>query len=113
MFKVKRDGVLEPGIYRAILEALEEKQTKFGNRAFWKFEELETGAEVVGFTSLSSSTQAKAYRWAFSINPEIGSTKNWGPEDVENRECFLELDVYVDSEGRTKNKIIEVLPIEN
>ena len=74
--KVRSDEPLEDGTHQAILESLEEKQTKYGERAMWLFSVPEHGAEIAGFTSLSESTQANAYLWAVALNPEIASKKS-------------------------------------
>ena len=67
---VRIDEVLEEGSYRAVLENVEEKETKFGERLMWTFELPKHNTEVVGFTSKSPSTKAKAYQWAKAIMGE-------------------------------------------
>jgi hypothetical protein len=59
---VKVDKVLEDGAYDAKLVNVEQKETKFGDRLMWTFEVAGEDAEVVGFTSTSPSTKAKAYQ---------------------------------------------------
>ena len=110
-FSIRRDEPLEDGSYRALVESLEEKETRFGDRILWKYLVPEHNAEVVGFTSLSASTQANAYLWATALNEEIRSKRSWGPEDVVGRECILDLTTIVDAEGRKKNKIVRVRPL--
>ena len=68
---VRIDEVLEEGSYQAILENVEEKDTKFGERLMWSFDLPEENVQVVGFTSMSPSTKANAYRWAQAIMGEI------------------------------------------
>ena len=64
---VRVDQVFEEGSYRAILDNVEPKDSKFDERLMWTFRLLEKNAEVVGFTSMSPSTKAYAYRWAEAI----------------------------------------------
>jgi hypothetical protein len=109
--KIANHRPLEEGSYQFTLKRIEEKDTIFGERLLWLFEEVETGAEVAGFTSLSSSTQANAYKWAVALNPEIQEQRAWSEEDVLGRQCLLELEVVEGPKG-PKNKIVEVLPIE-
>ncbi len=108
--KVRSDEPLENGAYQAVLESLEEKQTKYGERAMWRFSVPEHGAEIAGFTSLSESTQANAYRWAVALNPEIETKKSWGSEDVVGEKCTLVVETYEDDKGRKKNKVVRVKP---
>ena len=49
---VRIDKVFDEGTYRAVLENVEEKETKFGELLMWSFRLLDENAEVVGFTSL-------------------------------------------------------------
>src|SRR4051812_18322856 len=107
---VRRDEPIEEGSYRAVLKSLEEKETKYGERLMWSWEELKTGAEVVGFTSLSPSDMANAYKWAVALNPDIANRTSWELEDVIGRECLLRVEVVQGPQG-PKNKIAEVLPI--
>jgi hypothetical protein len=109
--KVRRDEPLEEGSYRAVHKSLEKKETTFGERLMWLFEVPEHNAEVAGFTSLSESTLANAYLWATTLNAEIRSKVSWGPEDVVERECILDLTMVEDSKGREKNKIMRVRPV--
>ena len=69
---VRVDEVFDEGPYRAVLENVEEKETKFGERLMWTFRLVERDdAEVVGFTSMSPSSRANAYQWAKAIMGEI------------------------------------------
>ncbi len=106
--KVRVDEVLEEGAYRAVLENLEEKDTKFGERLMWTFCLLDRNVEVVGFTSMSPSTKANAYQWATAIMGEIDPKVGWGPEDVIGGECIVILGVAEDAQGAEKNKVIKV-----
>jgi hypothetical protein len=108
---VRRDDPLEDGSYRAGLKRLEKKETTFGERLMWLFEATEHNAEVAGFTSLSESTRANAYRWATILNDDVRSKACWGPEDVVGRECNLDLTIAEDAKGREKNKILRVRPV--
>jgi hypothetical protein len=91
--EVRIDEVLEEGAYKAVLENAEEKDTKFGERLMWTFDLPEQNAQVVGFTSMSPSTRANAYRWAEAIMGQIDPKSGWGPEDVIGGECIVVLEV--------------------
>ena len=76
----------------------------------WAFRIPDKGdAEVVGFTSMSPSTRAKAYQWAEVLMGEINPKVGWGPEDVEGRRCRLFVGTYKDAQGAEKNKVEKVL----
>lgn len=108
--KIRRNIILQPGTHRVRLDSIQEKETMYGERLMWWWEELKTGAEVVGFTSRSSSEMAKAYKWAVALNPDIAHRTSWEFEDVSGQECLLRIEVVQRSKG-PKNNIIEVLPL--
>jgi hypothetical protein len=106
---VKVEKVLENGTYDAKLVNVEQKETKFGDRLMWTFEVNVENTEVVGFTSMSPSTKAKAYQWAAAIageDPKLG----WGPEDLIGGECVVVLEAAEDAQGTEKNKVVKVKP---
>jgi hypothetical protein len=107
---VKVEKVLEDGAYDAKLMNVEQKETKFGDRLMWTFEVDGENAEVVGFTSMSPSTRAKAYQWAVAIAGEIDRTSGWGPEDLIGGECVVVLAAAEDAQGTEKNKVVKVKP---
>jgi hypothetical protein len=107
---VKVEKVLEDGSYEATLVNVEQKETKFGNRLMWTFEVDGESAEVVGFTSMSPSTRAKAYQWAVAIAGEIDPKSGWGPEDLIGGECVVVLEAAEDAQGTEKNKVVKVKP---
>jgi len=107
---VRVDIVLEEGAYQAVLENVEEKETKFGERLMWTFSLADRNAEVVGFTSMSPSTKANAYRWAEAIMGEVDPMAGWGPEDVIGGRCTVVLGVAEDAQGEEKNKVVRVKP---
>ena len=107
---VKVEKVLEDGAYDAKLVNVEQKETKFGNRLMWTFEVDEEGADVVGFTSMSPSTKAKAYQWAAAIVGELDPKVGWGPEDLIGGECVVVLEAAEDAQGTEKNKVVKVKP---
>ena len=109
---VRIDEVLEEGSYRAVLENLEEKETKFGERLMWTFRLLDQNAEVVGFTSMSPSTKANPYRWSKAIMGQIDPKLGWGSEDVIGGECIMVLEVSEDARGERKNKVVQVRPFK-
>ena len=107
---VKVEKVLEDGTYDAKLVDVQQKETKFGERLMWTFEVHGEGAEVVGFTSMSPSTRAKAYQWASAIAGEIDPKLGWGPEDLIGGECVVVLQAAEDAQGTEKNKVVRVKP---
>jgi hypothetical protein len=107
---VREDKVLEDGAYPAQLANVEQKETKFGERLMWTFEVFGENTEVVGFTSMSPSTKAKAYQWAAAIMGKIDPKIGWGPEDVIGGDCIVILEVAEDSQGTEKNKVVKVKP---
>ena len=107
---VKVEKILEDGVYDAKLVNVEQKETKFGDRLMWTFEVDGEGAEVVGFTSMSPSTKAKAYQWAAAIAGEIDPRLGWGPEDLVGGECVVVLEAAEDAQGTEKNKVVKVKP---
>lgn len=107
---VKVERTLEEGVYKAVLNKVEQKETQFGEKLMWTFlVEAEDGAEVVGFSSMSPSTKAKAYTWAAAIMGEIDPKTGWGPEDVEDMPCRIVLDIVEDSNGTEKNRVTKIL----
>jgi hypothetical protein len=76
----------------------------------WTFEVGGENIEVVGFTSMSPSTKAKAYQWAAAIADEIDPTLGWGPEDLIGGECIVVLEAAEDAQGTEKNKVVKVKP---
>ena len=107
---VRVERVLEEGVYDAVLDNVEDRDTKNGERLMWTFRiPSEDDVQVVGWSSLSPSTRAKAYQWASAITGEIDPKVGWGPEDVVGGECRVVLDTYVDSQGIEKNGVDRVL----
>ena len=107
---VRVEKVLEDGAYDAKLTNVEQKETKFGERLMWTFEVDGENTEVVGFTSMSPSTKAKAYQWASAIAGEINPKLGWGPEDLIGGECVVVLEAAEDAQGTEKNKVVKVKP---
>jgi hypothetical protein len=107
---VKVERILEEDTYEAILDNIEQKETKFGERLMWTFRiPSEDDATVVGFTSMSPSTKAHAYTWAAAIMGEIDHKRGWGAEDVIGGKCRVSLGSYEDAQGIEKNKVEKVL----
>ena len=107
---VKVEKTLEEGIYDAVLLDVTQKETVHGESLMWTFAIPNEGdAEVVGFSSMSPSSKAKAYQWASIIMGEIDSKKGWGPEDVIGGNCRIVLGVVEDSNGVEKNKVEKLL----
>jgi hypothetical protein len=107
---VRVEKVLGDGAYEAKLANVEQKETKFGDRLMWTFEVNGENAEVVGFTSMSPSTKAKAYQWASAIAGGIDPKLGWGPEDLIGGECVVVLEAAEDAQGVEKNKVVKVKP---
>ena len=107
---VRVDKVLEDGGYDATLVNVEQKETKFGDRLMWTFEVAGENTEVVGFTSMSPSTKAKAYQWAVAVAGEIDPKLGWGPEDLVGGECVVVLEAAEDAQAAEKNKVAKVKP---
>ena len=107
---VRVDKVHEEGAYQAIVDNVEEKDTKFGERLMWTFRLPEENAEVVGFTSMSPSSKAHAFRWAEAIMGDMDPKIGWGPEDVIGGECVVVLEITKDAQGVEKNKVVKVKP---
>jgi len=107
---VRVEKVLEDGAYDAKLVNVEQKETKFGDRLMWTFEVDGEDTEVVGFTSMSPSTKAKAYQWASAIAGEIEPELGWGPEDLIGGGCVVVLEAAEDAQGTEKNKVVKVKP---
>jgi hypothetical protein len=57
------------------LQSIKQKETQYGERLIWLFYVPEEGAEVAGFTSLSSSRQTRAFLWATALNSEFHRRK--------------------------------------
>jgi hypothetical protein len=107
---VKVEKVLEEGFYDAILDNVVDKDTKNGERLMWTFRiPDEDDAEVIGWSSLSPSTKAKAYQWAAALMGEIDQKTGWGPEDVVGNPCRVVLSIYEDAQGFKKNGVDKVL----
>jgi hypothetical protein len=107
---VRVEKILEDGAYDAKLVNVEQKETRFGDRLMWTFEIDGEDAEVVGFTSMSPSTKAKAYQWAAAIAGQIDPKLGWGPEDVIGGECVVVVEAAEDAQGGEKNKVVKVKP---
>ena len=107
---VKVEKILEDGTYDAKLINVEQKETKFGDRLMWTFQVDGENTEVVGFTSMSPSTKAKAYQWAAAIAGEIDPKLGWGPEDLIGGECLVVLEAAEDAQGAEMNKVVKVKP---
>jgi len=111
---VRVEKVLEEGIYDAVLDNVEDRDTKNGERLMWTFRiPSEDDATVVGWSSLSPSNKAKAYQWASAIMGEIDPKIGWGPEDVIGGRCRVVLSVYEDGQGIEKNGVDKVLRPKN
>jgi hypothetical protein len=112
--EVRKDDPAPPGWHEAECRKVEDVDTAFGMRLRWMYWLPNVGAEVSGWTSMSPSTNARAYRWAEVLNggpidPEAG----WGPETVEGKRCWVKVENYKDSRGQLRLKVTEIKPINN
>jgi len=112
---IKVERVLEEETFEAVLDRIEEKVVTFAGeeseRLMWVFKvPAEDDVEVVGFTSKSPSTRAKAFTWATALNPKIAERQNWGPHDVVGKHCRVDVGVYKDASGVERNKVEKVRP---
>ena len=107
---VKVEKVLGDGAYDAKVFNVEQKETKFGDRIMWTFDLPGENIQVVGFTSMSPSTKAKAYEWAAAIMGEIDPKVGWGPEDLIGGDCVVVLEAAEDAQGTKKNKVVKIKP---
>ena len=108
----EREEPLPPGIYDAVVDSADLRDTRFGEKILFDFTVPEHGARVPGWAKPSNHPKSNSYRWSIAINPAVKANGRFRPEDVVGRKCRLELDVYVNSEGDKKNKIVRVLPAE-
>ena len=107
-----RGEPLPPGTYVGVVDSAELKDTRYGEKILVGWEVPKHDARVEGWARPSSHSKSNCYLWFTAINPATKATGRVRPEDILGRSCRLELDVYVDSEGNERNKIIRVLPAE-
>ena len=108
---VRKDEPVPPGWYEAQCRKVEDLETAFGTRLRWIFWLPKIGAETPGWTSMSPSTQARAYQWAEKLNGgPISPNEGWGPETVEGKSCWVKVEAYKDSKGQTRTKVTEIAP---
>ena len=111
--EVRKDEPAPPGWHKAVCLRPEPTETVFGTRLHWPFGLLESGIEVSGWTSMSPSTQARAYEWAEILNGgPIDPKDGWGPETVEEKRCWVRVEHYKDSKGQLRAKVTEIKPID-
>ena len=110
---VREDKPVPPGWYEAECRQVEDVDTVHGTRLRWKFTLPKIGAEVSGWTSMSPSAKARAYQWAEVLNGgPIDPNTGWGPETVEGKRCWVNVEAYKDSKGETRTKVMEIKSIE-
>ncbi len=110
---VRKDEPPPPGWYEAKSRKVEDTDTAFGTRLRWVFWLPKIGVEATGWTSMSPSTQARAYQWAEILNGgPIAPQEGWGPETVEEKPCWVKVENYTDSKGQTRAKVTEIAPID-
>ncbi len=111
--EVRKDDPAPPGWHEAQCRKVEDVDTTFGMRLRWMYWLPKMGAEVSGWTSMSPSTNARAYQWAEVLNGgPIDPKAGWGPETVEGKRCMVKVEAYKDSKGETRTKVTEIKPIK-
>jgi hypothetical protein len=112
--EVRKDDPAPPGWHEAQCRKVEDVDTAFGMRLRWMYWLLKMGAEVSGWTSMSPSTNARAYQWAEVLSGgPIDPKSGWGPETVEGKRCMVKVENYKDSKGQLRSKVTEIKPINN
>jgi hypothetical protein len=112
--EVRKDHPAPPGWHEAECRKVEDVDTAFGMRLRWMYWLLKMGAEVSGWTSMSPSTNARAYQWAEVLNGgPIDPKSGWGPGTVEGKRCMVKVENYKDSKGQLRSKVTEIKPINN
>ena len=107
-----REDPLPPEIYDAVVDGVDLKDTRYGEKIMFDFAVPEHGAKVAGWAKPSSHHKSNCYLWSTAINPAIKAHGRVRPEDVLGRPCRLELDITESADGEKKNRIIRVLPAE-
>jgi len=111
--EVRKDEPGPPGWHEAECRKVEDVDTVHGIRLRWIFWLLKIRIEVSGWTSMSPSTQAKAYQWAEVLNGgPIDPAVGWGPETVEGKRCWVKVEEYKDSKGELRTKVTEIKSID-
>ena len=111
--EIRKDDPVPPDWYQAVCRKVEDVDTTYGIRLRWTYWLPKIGAEVSGWTSMSPSTQARAYNWAEVLNdgpidPRVG----WGPETVEGKRCLVKVEEYRDSKGELRSKVTQIKAID-
>jgi len=110
--EVRKDDPAPPGWHEARCRKVEDVDTAFGTRLRWIFWLPKISIEVSGWTSMSPSTQARAYQWAEVLNSgPIDPKAGWGPETVEGKRCWVKVEAYKDSKGEPRTKVTEIKPV--
>lgn len=105
----KEEYTFEDGQYPAVVESVEEVETKFGQRLIWKFDttaEDGNNYEVVGFTSLSPSVKGNLVNWSKAILGEV--TEGFDTDDLTGMPCVVVIEEFEDANGFQKNKVTKV-----
>src|SRR5215212_11454654 len=111
--EIRRDEPAPAGWHKAAYLRPEATDTVFGTRLHWPYRLLESSIEVSGWTSMSPSTQARAYQWAEVLNGgPIDPEEGWGPETVEGKRCWVKVEAYKDSKGEPRTKVTEIKAID-
>lgn len=102
---VKKEEVLEEGVYEATITGLEEHETDFGERLMWKLMTKEN-VEVVAWTSFSQSPKGNLVKYATAV---LGDVSNgFDTDDLIGKPCRAAVDVAQDKDGEDKNKVTAI-----
>jgi hypothetical protein len=111
--EVRKDDPAPPGWHKAECRQVEDVDTSFGTRLHWRYRLLENGTDVSGWTSMSPSTKARAYQWAEVLNGgPIDPAAGWGPDTVEGKCCWVNVEPYKNSKGELRAKVVEIKAID-
>lgn len=112
---VRVEKVLEEGVYDAVLQQIEQKESKKDGSRFllWTFAIQDEAVEIVGFSSMSPSTRGKAYQWASTLMGGIDPKVGWGPRDVIGKPCRVTLITKEDDQGFEENRVDRVMKLKS
>ncbi len=124
-FLATETKVLEPGLYGARLDQIEERdgtfigktgQSENGTYLSWKFAITEAGHEgdvVYANSSTNFGPKAKARKWAGGIlGREITTGTSLSEDDLVGHTCYLALSVERDRDGDPRNVIDSIMPLK-
>lgn len=102
---VKKEEVLEEGVYEATITGLEEHETDFGTRLMWRLMTKEN-VEVVAWTSFSDSPKGNLVKYATAVLGDVSG--GFDTDDLIGKPCRAAVDVGQDKDGEDKNKVTAI-----